>query len=51
MNAKMLEGSLYSHIESLWNESKAQMAEGTYKPQLDPALTDCLQGLAWWKGQ
>ena len=50
----LLEGSLYSHVEELWNETQAAMKSSSgYVPQLDPALAGCLRGkagLAWWKG-
>ena len=49
----LLEGSLYSHVEELWNETQAAMKSSSgYVPQLDPALEGCLRGnagLAWWK--
>ena len=51
-NNRLLEGSLYNHIEGLWNKSKASIAKGEYKPVIDPALKACIdqdQGLDWWK--
>lgn len=48
-DAKLLDGSLYSYIETIWNESKTEMREGRYKPRLDPALIRCLDALSWCK--
>lgn len=50
-NAQLLEGSLYNHIEGLWNKTRVDMAKGNYKPLLDPALEACIHkqtGLDWW---
>ncbi len=48
-DAKMLEGSLYSHIEQLWNQTQREIAAGDFKPMTDASLKECLRQLTWWK--
>lgn len=47
-NEALLEGSLFSHIESLWSKVQQEMAQGTYKPELDASVAACLAVLPWW---
>ena len=48
-DAKLLDGSLFNYIETIWNESRAEMRAGSYQPRLDPALLRCLNHLSWGK--
>ncbi len=43
------QGTLYEHIESLWAQSKKEMAEKRYEAWLEPAFKECLKVLPWWK--
>lgn len=47
-NAELLNGSLYLHIESLWNASLPLLDKGTYKPTLETVIEGCLAALPWW---
>ncbi len=47
-NADLLNGSLYMHIETLWNASQPLLEQGKYAPTLDAAVEGCLAALPWW---
>eukprot|EP00798_Chlamydomonas_sp_ICE-L_P015620 gene15620-21724_t len=47
----MLEGSLYKHIEDIWNSSRRDMKLGSYEAVVDPTMLSCMKQLPWWNGQ
>ncbi|KAG1667268.1 hypothetical protein FOA52_012556 [Chlamydomonas sp. UWO 241] len=47
-DAGMLTGSLYQHIEGLWNASQPALRAGKADPVLEPAVARCLAALPWW---
>lgn len=44
-----LKGSVFEHVETLWNETIVEFAAGTYKPSVEPALLRCVRSLDWWQ--
>ncbi len=43
-------GTLYEHVEALWNGSLSEMAAGKYKPAVEDTFMACVRSLSWWKG-
>ncbi|EFJ49324.1 hypothetical protein VOLCADRAFT_80793 [Volvox carteri f. nagariensis] len=44
-----LRGTVYEHVESLWEETKAEFADGKYVARVERDFQVCLGSLPWWQ--
>ncbi len=44
-----LHGTVYEHVESLWANTSAELAAGSYVARVERSFTACLESLPWWR--
>lgn len=42
-------GSMFGHVEAMWNVSQVDMRRTGYLPRVEDVLTRCLADLPWWQ--